>query len=161
MSFNDPYSSQRGAGSAAAIIIIGIILLLVALYYYMGRGGPLTQGPLQDTASQTTSTSEQPSGSFEFLEVPGFNPAPGIPRTGRSHIIVFSQGVQNARPVRVLMQVDGKQVWEGQIQSGQSNCADQNRCSLDGPEMDPDWEGRRLYLEARDKDGNLLATYQG
>lgn len=102
-----------------------------------------------------------PTGNFEFLDVDNnYSPVSTFPLGRRTHIVVNSPGAQDARPITVVARVNGEQVWEGKIEAGQPNCADDNRCSLDGPDpsITSAWEGE-VEIEARDELGNLFLLF--
>ncbi|AKM78792.1 MAG: hypothetical protein UX85_C0004G0197 [Candidatus Beckwithbacteria bacterium GW2011_GWB1_47_15] len=148
---------------ALAIILLFLIVLAIILYLLFApkanfslRSGTDQTSPLE-ASREVGQADETPLGDFEFIKPPNYTPLDAFPFGEKAHIIVRAPGVQNSRPVTLTATRNGQKVWQAVIEDNQSNCADANACSIDGPDPDIDWD----HLEARDQDGNLVATYQG
>lgn len=142
-------AKKKLPSSAVGAIVIVALLILGYLFWRSQFAGAPAGGSLPVTRE---GSAEQPTGSFEFRG-PGYVEVED-PREA-TIIIVKSPGAKNARPITITAKADGKTVSETTISADEENCADEDTCS----ELSPD----EVFdeLEARDKDGNLIATYQG
>ena len=105
-----------------------------------------------------------PTGSWEFLD-----PAKGwtavnslVPGTS-PYLIVASDGdpdMTQQLPIKVELKVDGETVLTTTITGDPKKvCRDATGCSIQGPPIKPEWEGKKLELIATGKNGQVLAVH--
>ncbi len=101
--------------------------------------------------------------NFEFLD-PQNNrqPLPAYPQGKPAEIVVASQNtdVRNLLPITLVITVNGKVHAHGTIPNNpQTYCRGPDGCSIRGPNIPSLSQNDSFILTAKDKDGNLLATY--
>ncbi|MBI2096913.1 MAG: hypothetical protein HYT40_02035, partial [Candidatus Sungbacteria bacterium] len=103
-------------------------------------------------------------GFWEFLDInDDWKKVSALPFGHRVHLVAASNGSPDVRtllPVKIELKVNGSLVWQTTIQGDPAlTCRDATGCSIDGPVIQSSWQGSKIELTARGKDGKLLASY--
>ncbi len=116
----------------------------------------------------SSSGNEQPKTvynvNFEFLDIgKGYAKVEKLPYGSSVHFVVASNTVDMTKqlPITITMKVNDEKVFEKTIPNEPDyNCRGPTGCSIDGPMVLSEWNGKRIVIAARNKDGELLVEYK-
>ncbi len=139
--------AKKSGNKLLPAVVVVVILLVVG---FLAKDKLMPQAPAMPEKAAVMNASEKGL-SAELLNLDNnYAPSEGLPYGSRSHVVVASNGTPDVRtllPLALRLDVDGATVWEGKIEGDPSVvCRGANGCSVDGPQVDPTWEGKLAEL---------------
>ncbi len=138
---------------------IKLLLLLISIPI-LGFSCP----PSVPAPSEPAPVEQSAEAHWEFLNPDDdWKPVNELVSNTSPYLIIASNGDPDIReklPIKIELKVDGVVVLETTITGDPTKvCRDATGCSVQGPLIDPAWEGKKIELIAYDNDDNVLAVH--